>query len=80
MTKEILRLNLADAKCELEKREIACDTLKESLERYLKQERVDQLLKRAYELKIIIKEAEIEIQQLEIEKQQRFLYKEYLCK
>ena len=78
--KESFRIHLADAKCELEKREIACDTLKESLERYLKQERVDQLLKRAYELKIIIKEAEIEIQQLEIEKQQRFLYKEYLCK
>ena len=78
--KESFRIHLADAKCELEKREIACDTLKESLERYLKQERVDQLLKRAYELKIIIKEAEIEIQQMEIEKQQRYIHKEYLCK
>jgi len=78
--KENLKLNLADAKCELEKREIARDTLKENLQRYLKQERVDQFLKRMYELKIIIKEAETEIQQLEIEKQQKYLYKEYLCK
>jgi hypothetical protein len=67
MSKTVWRVKLAEAKCELEKREIASDDLKQSLKNYLQQStRVDIGMRRLYELKIIVKDAEVEMQQLEI--------------
>jgi hypothetical protein len=67
MSKTHWRVKLAEAKCELEKREIASDELKQSLKNLIANStRLDLALRRLYELKIIVKDAEVEMQQLEI--------------